>query len=182
MEILRGPWTCFDATHYGTLIIADVEEAIALEEINKLERDVREIGLSLLVVADWYDEVSLMKSTFFDDNTHSQWFPVTGGCNIPALNRLLGRFGMQMGLQVFTGSVDISPIIKVSATTAQLKVNSFSDRLSIRQHDILLASRWAPLALADWRAITSKWGWLAWPVWYYTGHYGTVRSETSGRK
>jgi membrane-bound transcription factor site-1 protease len=119
VELLRGPWTCFDANQYGSLIISDIEETIATEEVNKLESDVRDLGLSLLVVADWYDEMSLLRGSFFDDNTHSQWFPVTGGCNIPALNTLLDRFGMQLGVQAFSGNIEITRNHKVFHTMSR---------------------------------------------------------------
>src|SRR5690606_6998533 len=69
-----------------------------------LQRDVRERGLSLLVVADWHEEALLPSLSFFDDNTRSTWFPVIGGANIPALNRLLRPFGAALGEGVVEGS------------------------------------------------------------------------------
>ena len=59
MEILGSPFTCFDASQYGTLLIADAEEEYFPEEISKLKRDVDE-GLSVVVFADWYN-VSVMR-------------------------------------------------------------------------------------------------------------------------
>lgn len=41
VEILRGPWTCFNATDYHTLLVVDPEEAFGGEEINKLVNDIR---------------------------------------------------------------------------------------------------------------------------------------------
>ena len=113
VETLRGPWTCFDATKYGTLIVADIEDVVAEDEVLKIERDVRDVGLSVLVVADWFDEISLLNSPFYDDNTHSTWYPVTGGSNVPSLNRVLTKFGMELGVQVFSGWFDITPQNKV---------------------------------------------------------------------
>ena len=109
VEILRGPWTCFDGSLYGILIVSDVEENIAAVEMDKVQIDIREKGLSVLIAADWYDEMSLLSSDFYDDNTHSTWFPITGGSHVFTVNQFLGRFGMQFGLQVFDGWFDITP-------------------------------------------------------------------------
>ena len=105
VEILRKPWTCFDASLFAVLVLCDLEEELSPEEINKLEEDVRVRGLSVLVIADWFDENGLLEGSLLDDNTHSRWFPITGGSNVPAVNRFLGRFGMQFGVQAFKGSI-----------------------------------------------------------------------------
>jgi len=55
MEILTQSWSCFDATNYKTLMIIDIEDFFGKEEILKLRRDVEIRGLSLIVVADWYN-------------------------------------------------------------------------------------------------------------------------------
>lgn len=78
-----------------------------IEEINKLENDIRVHSLSLLLISDWYDEVTLHDSHFYDDNTHSEWYPITGGSNIPSINKLLERFDMSIGLQSFSGTFKI---------------------------------------------------------------------------
>lgn len=109
IDILRGPYTCFDASLYSILVIPDSEELLTEEEISKLENDVRSNSLSLFVITDWYDEVSLRNSHFFDDNTHSEWYPITGGSNIPEINKLLLRFDMKIGLQAFSGSYRLHP-------------------------------------------------------------------------
>jgi hypothetical protein len=38
---------------YGTLMIVDSEENFRKEEMDKLEKDVKELGLSVLVLAEW---------------------------------------------------------------------------------------------------------------------------------
>jgi membrane-bound transcription factor site-1 protease len=53
IEVLGAPYTCFDASQYGTLLLVDSEEEFFSEEILKLKRDVNELGLSVLVFADW---------------------------------------------------------------------------------------------------------------------------------
>jgi membrane-bound transcription factor site-1 protease len=114
VDILRAPLTCFDANEYGILILADTEESISEEEIDKIENDVRSYSLSVLIVSDWFDEILLKSSSFFDDNTHSEWYPITGGANVPSINTLLKRFGMRFGLQTFTGSFSYKNSLRVS--------------------------------------------------------------------
>ena len=41
VELLRGPWTCFDASNYHALLIVDPEEAFGEKEINKLVTDIK---------------------------------------------------------------------------------------------------------------------------------------------
>ncbi|PRP88795.1 membrane-bound transcription factor protease, site 1 [Planoprotostelium fungivorum] len=103
VDILGSPYTCFDAKNYGALVIVDPEEEYFPAEIKKIERDVREEGLSLVIFADWYN-VDVMKNVvFFDENTKQWWSPATGGSNIPALNDLLRPFDMAFGDRVFDG-------------------------------------------------------------------------------
>ena len=59
VEVLGQPFTCYNATNYGTLLIVDAEEEYFPEEIAKLKRDV-DAGLSVVIFADWYN-VSVMK-------------------------------------------------------------------------------------------------------------------------
>jgi len=110
VEILRGPWTCFDANQYQTLLVIDTEEDIEEVEINKIENDIRNNGLSILILAEWYDELKLLISQFNDENTRSRWYPITGGSNIPAVNKLLSKFGALFGLQSFQGEFKINNV------------------------------------------------------------------------
>jgi hypothetical protein len=112
------------------LLITDPEEVFTDEEINKLENDIRTHSLSLLVMPDWYDEISLRDSHFYDDNTHSEWYPITGGSNVPEINKLLDRFEMRIGYQSFSGSFSIHPALPpVSHPPSPLLPNVTSDRL-----------------------------------------------------
>ena len=63
MEVLGSPYTCFDASQYGTLMIVDAEEEYFPEEIAKLKRDV-DAGLSVVVFGEWY-KTSVMKKVNF---------------------------------------------------------------------------------------------------------------------
>ncbi|CAH0547704.1 unnamed protein product [Brassicogethes aeneus] len=102
VEVLGSPFTCFDASQYGTLLIVDPEEEFFPEEILKLKRDV-DAGLSVIVFADWYNVTAMKKVKFYDENTRQWWMPDTGGSNVPALNDLLTSWGVQLGDRVFEG-------------------------------------------------------------------------------
>eukprot|EP01025_Chloroclados_australasicus_P034791 TRINITY_DN3552_c0_g1_i6.p1 TRINITY_DN3552_c0_g1~~TRINITY_DN3552_c0_g1_i6.p1 ORF type:complete len:948 (+),score=131.28 TRINITY_DN3552_c0_g1_i6:252-2846(+) len=107
LEILASPFTCFDAENYGTLILADLEEEYYPQEIEKLEKDVKERGLGLVVFAEWYNVDTMIHMRFFDDNTRLWWTPITGGANVPALNDLLQPFGIAFGDSVPKGPVQV---------------------------------------------------------------------------
>lgn len=50
-----------------------------------------------------------LKVRFVDDNTRTQWEPVTGGSNVPALNDFLfPAFGMALGGEVLDGEISLS--------------------------------------------------------------------------
>ncbi|BAU02870.1 hypothetical protein LR48_Vigan10g014200 [Vigna angularis] len=107
IETLGSPLTCFDARHYGTLLLVDLEDEYFPEEIEKLKDDVVNTGLGLAVFAEWYNVDSMVKMRFFDDNTRSWWTPVTGGANIPALNDLLAPFGIAFGDKILNGDFSL---------------------------------------------------------------------------
>ncbi|KAJ8924601.1 hypothetical protein NQ315_000751 [Exocentrus adspersus] len=102
VEVLGSPFTCFDASQYGTLLIVDPEEEYFPEEISKLKRDV-DAGLSVIIFADWYNITVMKKVKFYDENTRQWWMPDTGGANVPALNDLLALWNIQLGDRVFEG-------------------------------------------------------------------------------
>ncbi|XP_054734324.1 membrane-bound transcription factor site-1 protease [Anastrepha obliqua] len=94
IDILRMPYTCFNASEYGTLLVVDPEEEFFDAEIKKVENDVYNEGLSVVVFADWYNTTVMKKIKFFDENTRQWWIPDTGGANIPALNEFLQPYGI----------------------------------------------------------------------------------------
>ncbi|XP_052230878.1 membrane-bound transcription factor site-1 protease-like [Dreissena polymorpha] len=102
VEVLGSPFTCFDASDYSTLLIVDPEEEYFPEEVSKLRRDVDQ-GLSVIVVADWYNTTVMKKVKFYDENTRQWWMPDTGGANIPAVNDLLLPLGMAFSDRVIEG-------------------------------------------------------------------------------
>ncbi|KAK3086362.1 hypothetical protein FSP39_017399 [Pinctada imbricata] len=102
VEVLGAPFTCFDASQYGTLFMVDAEEEYFPEEVTKLKRDI-DNGLSLVVFADWYNVTVMKKVKFYDENTRQWWMPDTGGANIPAINDLISPLGMAFSDEVFEG-------------------------------------------------------------------------------
>ena len=50
IEVLGTPFTCFDASQYGALLLVDSEEEYFVEEVEKLKADVDKKGLSLVRV------------------------------------------------------------------------------------------------------------------------------------
>lgn len=108
VEVLGQPFTCFDATKYGTLFIVDSEDLFAPAEVHKLQDDVNNKGLSLVVIAEWYDHQVMKSVAFNDDNTRSLWHALTGGAHVPALNTLLAPWGMAFGMACLKGHFRIS--------------------------------------------------------------------------
>ena len=45
LEVLGSPATCFNASHYGALLVVDPEEEWYAEEVSKLADDVGRLGL-----------------------------------------------------------------------------------------------------------------------------------------
>lgn len=81
IEVLGFPFTCFDARNYGALLVVDPEEEFFPEEALKLRKDVDDLGLSLIVMADWYNTTVMKKVKFYDENTRL----ILGSC-IPLLS------------------------------------------------------------------------------------------------
>lgn len=73
-----------------------------------MKRDV-DAGLSVVVFGEWYNVSVMKKVKFFDENTRQWWVPVTGGANVPALNELLGTWGIAFGDTVLEGDFSIGP-------------------------------------------------------------------------
>ena len=121
LEILHGDWTCFDASGYGTLLLVDSEEEIADAEIAKLQADVAQ-GLSVTVLAEWYDLDLMQQMSYVDDNTRLKFTAATGGANVPQLNKLLGKWGIELAAVSVSGNIGSS---RLSSATA---IRSFPER------------------------------------------------------
>jgi membrane-bound transcription factor site-1 protease len=55
IEILTEPFTCFNSSNYGALMIIDPEDYFSNSEILKLRDDIENNQLSIIVMADWYN-------------------------------------------------------------------------------------------------------------------------------
>ncbi|XP_011291110.1 membrane-bound transcription factor site-1 protease [Musca domestica] len=107
IDVLGMPFTCFNASEYGTLLIVDPEEEFFDEEIQKLQEDVYDHGLGLIIFADWYNTTVMRNMKFFDENTREWWLPDTGGTNVPALNDLLEGFGISLSDDIAEGYYEL---------------------------------------------------------------------------
>jgi len=108
VEVLNEPFTCFDASLYGTLLLADPEDYFSMIEIEKLRRDLEAGGLSIVILAEWFNEEIMHKNEFFNNNTFERWSPFMAGGNILALNELLAPYHVAFGERVFSGDFQIS--------------------------------------------------------------------------
>ena len=89
MEILTESFNCFDAKNYKALLIIDPEDYFNEGEVFKLRDDLEEKNLSLIIIADWYNQDVMARHEFFNNNTFEYWVPFMAGANIPSLNYLL---------------------------------------------------------------------------------------------
>lgn len=64
VEVLGEPYTCFNAANFGTLLVVDPEEEFFAGEVKKIEADIANYNLSVIIFADWYN-VSVMKKVHF---------------------------------------------------------------------------------------------------------------------
>ena len=105
VEVLSSSFTCFDASEYGSLVLVDSEGEFDQEEIDKLHDDVTEDGLGLIVLADWWSQREMEDLTIFDPNKRDFITPLTGGANVPSLNRLLSNFDIAFSNRTTQGLV-----------------------------------------------------------------------------
>ena len=108
LEVTGANFQCFDAELYGALLLVDPEEEYFAAEITKLHDDVTQRGLSLILIAEWYNLQVMREVKFWDENTASWWTPETGGSNVPALNELMAPFGIALSHHVVKGRVNVT--------------------------------------------------------------------------
>merc|ERR1740124_779030 len=135
VEVLGTDYTCFNARNFGTLLVVDTEEEFFREEIQKIKRDVEVLGLNLIVAADWFNHETLKKVKFFDENTQSDFVPLTGGANIPALNDLLQSFGIAFSDDIVNG------VLKAGKSSCNLGTSSTLHTLPKGAHVLTLQNK-----------------------------------------
>ncbi|TYZ57718.1 hypothetical protein PybrP1_006293 [[Pythium] brassicae (nom. inval.)] len=104
VEILPFEYSCVALAQYGAVLLVDPEEEFFADEVAALQAAIKFDNVSLLVFADWYDDRVLDAMDLFDTSTLSHWRAVTGGANVPALNRLLRAFDIELGAGAFSSS------------------------------------------------------------------------------
>uniref|UniRef100_A0A8R1Z651 Subtilisin n=1 Tax=Pristionchus pacificus TaxID=54126 RepID=A0A8R1Z651_PRIPA len=110
LEILGEPLTCADLSQYSVYLVVDPEEEFFPHEIDLLENAVNKNGLNMIIFADWYNTKVMEKIKFFDENSKEWWTPETGGSNIPALNDLLSRWGLELADTIIEGNATIGDL------------------------------------------------------------------------
>ena len=99
-----------DLSLYGALLIIDPERNFSRSETNKIVRSIRNYGLGLLIVSEWFDlMIQDQLWSRADSFSNSRWKPATGGSNVPALNSLLEPFGVELGGEVYHGELTFTP-------------------------------------------------------------------------
>ena len=93
--------------NYKALLLVDIEDYLSEEEIKKVRIDAEVRGLSLIVIADWYNKEKIEKTRYFNTGTFEEWKPFMGGSNVPTLNALLEPYHIAFGQGVFQGSFRI---------------------------------------------------------------------------
>lgn len=104
VEVLSDPFTCFDATNYGALMIIDIEDYFSELEILKLRKDIEENELSIIIFADWFNKDLMSNNGLFNHDIGDELKPVMAGSNVGTLNALLEPYNIAFGdKRVFTG-------------------------------------------------------------------------------
>eukprot|EP00871_Galdieria_phlegrea_P000957 jgi/Galph1/1862/GphlegSOOS_G527.1 len=123
VKLFSLPWTRLEQLYkevhandtVAALFYIDPEDLINEEEVMAIERLVREEGLVLVIVAEWYNWDTINDLKFWDTSTERCWFPVTGGCSLHSLNLLGNQFGFSFGDRVFDALVDMSHPIRYAS-------------------------------------------------------------------
>ena len=106
--VRRGGWasSCAPAlTEYGVLLVVDPEKSWEAGEVAAAVTAVRS-GTALLVFGDWWEARALKDTVYHDASSQTHWRPVTGGANLPGLNKLLAPFGFGLGGTIYSGEIE----------------------------------------------------------------------------
>eukprot|EP00965_Chrysotila_dentata_P111137 3673203-Pleurochrysis_carterae.AAC.1 len=107
IDVLSCSWLTVDASAYAALLIVDPERDFAPDEISKLFDDVVIRGMSVVVLAEWYNVRVRRKLAFYDENSGAWLTPPTGGANVPAINSALAPFGVGFADAALSGELPI---------------------------------------------------------------------------
>ena len=65
--------------------------------MQKMRHDVEMNGISLIIIADWYNKERLTYKKYYNIVTFEEWYPFMGGANVPTLNSLLQPYHIAFG-------------------------------------------------------------------------------------
>ena len=78
-------------------MVIDPEDYFSKAEILKLRRDIEQLDLSVIILADWYNQKLFEESSFYNNNTFEEWHPVMAGANVRTINALLQPYHIGLG-------------------------------------------------------------------------------------
>ena len=105
VEVLNESIIWFDSQYYGTFILSDPEKALTKQEVTKLQKDIEQRGLSIILLAEWSESSLISKHTFTSEFYKKTWNPLVGGWNLRSVNTLLHPYGISFKESSVSGSV-----------------------------------------------------------------------------
>ena len=90
---------------YIAYVLADPERAMTKNEVVKLQKDIEKRGLSLIVIAEWYEPDLMEKHKFTSHVTEKVWDPVIAGANLKSINTLLKPYGIEFKESSYSGTI-----------------------------------------------------------------------------
>ena len=91
IEVLTKPYSCanVDGSLYAAFLVLDIEDYMTEKEMALIRHDVEYNKMSLIVVADWYNQDKIDLMSQYNVVAFEEWVPFMGGSNVPTLNALL---------------------------------------------------------------------------------------------
>eukprot|EP00186_Timspurckia_oligopyrenoides_P003183 CAMPEP_0182446408 /NCGR_PEP_ID=MMETSP1172-20130603/4185_1 /TAXON_ID=708627 /ORGANISM="Timspurckia oligopyrenoides, Strain CCMP3278" /LENGTH=395 /DNA_ID=CAMNT_0024642337 /DNA_START=323 /DNA_END=1507 /DNA_ORIENTATION=- len=181
IDIWNQPLSCIhdeQVKEYGFLMIVDPEEEYSEEDIASIHRWTMSLSVSLVVLADWYNDEIAEALQFKDESSRSTWKPVSAGSNIPALNRILKPYEIEFSNRVISGTIrtdgfsfrvkSAASLSRVPLKSEVLTVSSCTEYINRRQQTqkckdeavFVLSKRsvlqnWSVLAFGDTHCLDS---------------------------
>jgi hypothetical protein len=109
VDFLRTDLTCIDPYRYSAYLLIDSEAAFTPEETQKLKYDLEVAGVSLLVVADWFQEAKLSTVSFLHPSDGQVVKPSAGGASVASINSLLSSYFVELStLHTYSGRINLA--------------------------------------------------------------------------
>lgn len=84
-------------------MLIDIEDFLSEDEIQSIRYNVEVKGMSLMIVADWFNQDRLSQKKYYNLVTFEEWTPFMGGANVQTLNSLLEPYHIAFGQGVYSG-------------------------------------------------------------------------------